>query len=293
MTLDALPCRICNTPASFAGVKQGAVRSLNYQLYRCPHCNFGFVGNPSTDYEQIYTLDYYSGNGADPLVDYVNELHNPQGALRQYEWRGITSVVSRLKPITEQTRWLDFGCGNGGLVRWVKERYSCNIQGFEEGEIADLARTFNISILRLDELNRESNCYDIITAIEVLEHVDDPIGVLQRIFALLKPGGIFFYTTGNATRWRDRLTDWGYVIPEIHISFYEPETLSYGMSKVGFQVKHLQYSNGFNDIIRFKVLKNLQCQHPNLWEKLLPWFILSPLVDRIYGVSAFPIGIKV
>jgi SAM-dependent methyltransferase len=290
--LTELPCKICGNTTQNVGSKQGNWRKITYNLYRCPKCGYGFVGNPSTDYEQIYTLDYYNGRGADPLIDYVYELNNPEQTIRQYEWIGIGSIISQLKDVSSETNWLDFGCGNGGLVRWVKDNLNCNVVGFEEGDIANTARKLNISILSTQELEAQSNCYDVITAIEVLEHVIDPINVLQKLFNLLKKGGILFYTTGNASRYRKRLATWSYVVPEIHISFYEPYTLEYAMNKVGFKVKRVEYSQGFTNVIRFKILKNLGLKKVSRSETLLPWYMLSFMADRVFGVSAFPIGYK-
>ena len=291
-SLAELPCKICGNPAQNVGIKQGNWRRIEYSLYHCPKCRFGFVGNPSTDYEQIYNLDYYNGRGADPLIDYLFELNNQEDTIRQYEWKGIVSIVSQVKEISPEINWLDFGCGNGGLVRWVKNNLNCNIVGFETGEIADKARELNIPILSEQELQAQSNRYDVITAIEVLEHVIDPIDVLEKLFNLVKEGGILFYTTGNATRYRKRLASWSYVAPEIHISFYEPSTLEYAMTKVGFKVKKIEYLRGFTDVIRFKILKNLGVKKVNQWETLLPWLMLSYIADQIFGISDFPIGYK-
>ena len=41
----------------------------------------------------------------------------------------------------------------------------------------------------------ESEKFDIILSIEVMEHVSDLISYLEDIFRLLKPGGIFIWTT--------------------------------------------------------------------------------------------------
>lgn len=50
----------------------------------------------------------------------VYELEHPEATVRQYEWRGIQRLVVHLCPLTAETQWLDFGCGNGGLVRYVR-----------------------------------------------------------------------------------------------------------------------------------------------------------------------------
>lgn len=291
-SLHELPCRICRNPAAPVGSKRGQWRSQEYLLYRCSHCDFAFVGNPSTDYDQLYALKYYEGQGADPKMDAMTELHHPRKTVRQYEWRGIAALVSDLQPLTLETRWLDFGCGSGDLVRWVMARRGCDIVGFETGAIAEIARSRDIPILTAEQLAAQANCYDVITAIDVLEHVEDPIAVLQQIFGLLKEGGVFFYTTQNAGRYRDRLPQWSHIIPETRISFYEPSTLKYALTTVGFDVRPMGYQAGFNDIIRCRVLKNLGIKRTQFWEQLLPWGLLSSWVDRQWGMSSFPIGRK-
>jgi 2-polyprenyl-6-hydroxyphenyl methylase/3-demethylubiquinone-9 3-methyltransferase len=48
-------------------------------------------------------------------------------------------------------------------------------------------------------LEKYANHFDIVTAIEVLEHLYEPKRCIQAIYTVLRKGGIFFYTTGNAT----------------------------------------------------------------------------------------------
>jgi len=261
-----------------------------YTIRHCCRCRFSFVANPCTDFEKIYSAGYYSGRGADPLVDYVFELEHPRNTIRQYEWQGVLQFIRSLVSLGPDTKWLDFGCGNGGLVRYVSERAPCQIVGFEEGLIRDAAIAMKIPILDKTHLATRANEFDIVTAIEVLEHAVDPLHELTRIRRLLKTGGLLFLTTGNARPFRNRLLSWRYIIPEIHISFFEPETMASAMILAGFRPEFRNYSPGFANIIRFKVLKNLRARRPHVFEKILPWGILARLIDLRYKFSGHPIG---
>lgn len=208
-----MTCKICGAEAVPIGSKMGTHHKQLFCFERCESCGFTFVANPWTDYAQIYNEAYYRGQGPDPWIDYVFELEHPESTIRIHEWQGILEVVQQLTAVSRQTKWLDFGCGNGGLVRHVKKSVGCDIVGFEEGWAADQARAKGIPVMREADLTAHDGTCDVVTAIEVIEHVDDPVGVLQRIRKLLKPGGVLFLTTGNAKPRRGKILDWGMPFP--------------------------------------------------------------------------------
>lgn len=287
---QALPCKICGVEASFVGSKQGKHRREAFNLYQCRNCGFAFIGNPWLDYKEIYSEAYYRGQGADPLVDYVFELEHPEATVRQHEWNGIVEAVRNFMPLQPQTRWLDFGCGNGGLVRYCRSNVGCLIWGYEHGWIRDVAADSGIPFLSDAELESQKGSFDIVTAIEVLEHLSNPLEQLKQIRSLLRPGGLFFFTTGNLAPQRENPLSWSYLVPEIHISFYEPKTLEKALQKTGFRAASHGFSPGFEEIIRFKILKNLRFRHKARWQALLPWGMLTRMADSRFGVTAHPVG---
>ena len=127
----------------------------------------------------------------------------------------------------------DFACGNGGLVRAGRGR-GLDIVGFEEGWTADRARDAGIPILREAELDAVDGAFDIVTSIEVVEHLIDPMEVFMQIRRLMKPGGLFYIITGNAEPFRADLLAWRYVVPEIHVGYFEPSTLAEALTRSGF-----------------------------------------------------------
>ena len=92
-----------------------------------------------------------------------------------------------------------------------------------------------IPVVDPDGLAALRGTFDVVTAIEVIEHVADPVPFLSGLRDLLRPGGLLFLTTGNAAPHRDDLARWNYVIPEIHVSFFEPRTLERALIAAGFR----------------------------------------------------------
>ena len=92
---------------------------------------------------------------------------------------------------------------------------------------------------------------------------------------MLKPGGVFFLTTGNAAPHRESFTRWAYVHPDIHVAYFEPRTLSEAYRRVGLEPFAAGFLPGHEDIIRYKVLRTLRGTSRNRLERLVPWGIAS------------------
>ncbi len=281
-------CPVCGGPTEPALRKTGKWRARSYQLDRCRTCGFIHVAEPDTDYERIYDEKYYRGLGADPLVAYVDELEHPDLTVRHYEWEGIHELVRSLRGDYSRLRWLDYGCGNGGLVRHLAGK-GIEALGCEDGWIARRAQAQGIPIVPTDRIGEEGT-FDVVTAIEVIEHVPQPIPWLERLRKLLRAGGLLFLTTGNSDPFRRRLDRWGYVAPEIHVSYFNPHSLAEALRRAGFEVSFPGYRRGWQGVLRSRILKNLRVQRRCFWEQLLPWPLLARAADLRYGLSKMPVG---
>ena len=181
-------------PSVAAGAVRGAFSGEVFELRQCDLRGFAFVANPPDDPSKIYDQAYYEGRGADPLVDYMGEVTNPDSSPRRYEWSGIARAVASLAPVTSGTRWLDIGSGLGGFVRWLRER-GVDALGAEEGWAAEYARGEGIPMIEMDEWDDQ---FDVITCVEVIEHVRNPKPFFAQAARLLRPGGLLWLTTGNS-----------------------------------------------------------------------------------------------
>ena len=111
---------------------------------------------------------------------------------------------------------------------------------------------------------------------------------MGQIASLLKPGGIFVLTTGNAEPHRDDLTSWSYVHPDIHIAYFEPRTLDALYRRCGLEPYDAGFVPGLDDVIRYKVLKTMGLRSQHTFERVVPWSVASRVVDRRHKVSAQP-----
>ncbi len=117
----------------------------------------------------------------------------------------------RLNYINERTSLadkavLDVGCGGGILSEGLAFR-GAHVTGIDMGEAnlnaaREHAASQNLNIdyrcLPVEELAVEMpGAFDVVTCMELLEHVPDPAAIVQACAALTKPGGHLFFSTIN------------------------------------------------------------------------------------------------
>lgn len=114
--------------------------------------------------------------------------------------------INSICPLKEQ-QVLDVGCG-GGILADAMARTGANVLGIDLAtkplKVAELhaleAQTPHvqyreISVETLAE--QQPGSFDVVTCMEMLEHVPDPASVVRACAALVKPGGWVFFSTLN------------------------------------------------------------------------------------------------
>lgn len=143
---------------------------------------------------------------------------------------------------------LDVGCGEGIFLSTISNEW--HKQGLEPSASgANLAKERNLDVVRAT-LDTSPNQYeaDLISALDVIEHVIDPHHFVESFKRHLRPGGVVLLLTGDADSYAARVAgpQWSYLRWCGHISVFSQSGL-----------RKLLQSHGF------EVLTWRRCEHPS------------------------------
>jgi 2-polyprenyl-6-hydroxyphenyl methylase/3-demethylubiquinone-9 3-methyltransferase len=139
-------------------------------------------------------------------------------------------IVDHLKPAGTQAKplegisVLDVGCG-GGLLSEPMARMGAHVKGIDAtAENIHLARIHSEqSGLTIDyeftTAEEQTDTYDVVLAMEIVEHVADVKSFVASCARLVRPGGLIFFSTINRT-WKSYLLG---IIAAEHILQWVPK----------------------------------------------------------------------
>lgn len=138
---------------------------------------------------------------------------------------------------------LDVGCLDGGFLLSIGNQFQRF--GIEINQDAvKTARERGIKIIGddFDALKSVENEFNAVFAMDVIEHVVDPLRFLSELARATLPGGDIIISTGNnmAFSWRIMGSRYWYCANAEHISFISPNWCQHVASKCGLRIDHVQ-----------------------------------------------------
>lgn len=164
------------------------------------------------------------------------------GATEQWQADAHRIDLATIREIIDRRRHtsavLDVGCGTGGFLLTLPAQI--HKSGIEpSAAAAQIAAGQGINILgkTLRDLPAQAR-FDVITLIDVIEHIADPLAELDEAVAHLSPGGALIISTGDPNNifWRAvfKARFWYSYFPE-HISFPSLQLLEMWRLRHGMQ----------------------------------------------------------
>lgn len=187
-------CPACNTHSHQRLNKQ------NVWYFQCPYCETLFSG--------ALPNDNMVGGG----MELERNIQQNGGRLSRF-----------LNLVQSDAKMLDFGCGSGMLVDFLKSK-GYNSYGYDKfNPKYDVVKSYN---------------FDLISMVEVIEHLSSPFSELEHIHWLLNKDGILYIETSFIDVAREEniaLEDFFYINPKVgHSTIFSHMGLDILMIKKGF-----------------------------------------------------------
>lgn len=244
----------------------------------CETCDFRFSAAASNANFQSSLEEYETG--------YLQYLNSDPADNKNFltVWRWMEKRVS-LKGM----RLLDVGCGSGKWVRYLRG-HGVDSSGIEPSEplyrhfLSDepFFRQATIDDPQLDQ----AGPFDIITAFDVLEHVQDPVAFLQRIVVLLKSGGWLFVSLPDAGSVLSRmLGKYWHHYNHYHFSFFDTATLSKTAESIGLRTGDVSWygrHRSLGYLFRYGFEFMLRRESPAMLSRLDKVYFPLNLYDTMY-----------
>jgi SAM-dependent methyltransferase len=171
---------------------------------------------------------------------------------------------------------LDIGCGTGTNLEGLKNFGSAF--GIDQSNLAlSFCQKRGLELLAQAEAGAipfKENCFDIITTLDLLEHLPDDEAALEEAFRVLKPGGILLVTV-PAMPWLFGAHDHAMG----HLRRYTKTGLASMIKRVGFSEIKLSYYMGL--LFPATLLMKLYQKRFGSRTETIPYQV-NPLLNRLF-----------
>lgn len=153
--------------------------------------------NANVDNEEIAKFSAMASRWWDPESEF-KPLHDINPLRFEY-------ILNHCGPLADKSI-IDVGCG-GGLLTESLARTGADVTGIDLGEAAlkvaklhQYESGLNIQYEMISAEDKAAQCpeqFDLVSCLEMLEHVPEPEAIVKACFDMLKPGGTAVFSTLN------------------------------------------------------------------------------------------------
>lgn len=143
-------------------------------------------------------------------MDFTNTMASSDAPHVRYRHKPFvgsshTWALAQCGEVAPGARVLDIGCGSGVIGRELKERGFSDIHAVEvDAEARQNAASIYQSV-GSSLADYESQRFDLVLLLDVIEHLTNPEAFLSEAAALLKPAGLLLVSVPNVAHWSVRL----------------------------------------------------------------------------------------
>lgn len=202
-----------------------------FDLRRCRSC--GAVFNSAVPSFELLRGMYEEG---------LHEDYRLEDANRRRTFRGLIKAIAPWLDPRPPRSLLDVGASTGIFLDTFRRAYpQWSVAGVEASRwaIDECRRLFGLELIQgmFETSSLPAAGQDLITMLDLIEHLRDPLRTLSAARHCLKPGGILVLTTPNVGSLPSRILGsrwWGY--RQTHLLYLSPRSLGVLLRRAGFRM---------------------------------------------------------
>lgn len=205
----------------------------NFNFFDCQQCSLRFV-SPRYLATDIYDNDYFQGaSHGFGFTNYEEDKIASQEYLKKYlKWIQVNTLPS-------SNKLLDVGAANGYFVDLANKSHF-DASGLEISNSAvDWAKKLKRPVIQgtLETLENGIE-YDVITALDVLEHVPEPLNFLRIARSKLSKDGIILINVPYVGSFFSKISgkNWHAYLPPEHWMYFNKKSLRIMLKMAGFEL---------------------------------------------------------
>jgi 2-polyprenyl-3-methyl-5-hydroxy-6-metoxy-1,4-benzoquinol methylase len=204
----------------------------DYTLFTCPACALIYVYPMPSSTDEVYSEHYFTGaSHGFGYTDYEREKDAMTPTFDRY----LATIAAHQPP---PGKALDVGAATGYFMERMRER-GYAVTGVElSAYAAEAARRKGLTVHTgsLESVALPLESFDVVTMLDVFEHVPNPGELLDAANRVLKPGGLLALNTVDSASVVARILGprWHLIVPPEHLLYPSAAWVATFASKHGF-----------------------------------------------------------
>ncbi|HLP78743.1 MAG TPA: methyltransferase domain-containing protein [Candidatus Paceibacterota bacterium] len=235
-SLETIACPFCQSRHA-EQVRRSA------DIVRCCDCETVYLRTRAKKEVMERLYQTYADDGSHMALPKTFEDADRAGLKRDYF---LKEILQFTKP---EGKLLDVGCGWGAFLLNGRQ-HGFDVSGLEitrkAAGYANQSLQIPVKTTQFLETDYAPDSHNVVTMLHVFEHLPYPKQALEKVFQILKPGGMFCGIVPNFSSFCSQALGerWYWLDPNYHYVHYTPATLRKHLENAGFVVERIYTETG-------------------------------------------------